>query len=142
MVRTISLFLILASILTLTSSAYSQTEKNTMTLSSGEVVCDLNGEWNALYKHYGLMQWVGDMNGTVMIAQQGKVFVGTSLTAGSFTLAGTEKIRGELDRDSIKKARYFRPDKGWVDAKGEISKDCNKLVIDDGDGVKALLERK
>ncbi len=142
MVRTISLFLILVSVLTLTSSAYSQTEKKTLALPSGEVVCDLNGEWSALYKHYGLMQWVGDINGTVKITQQGKMFVGTSLTASSFTLAGTERIRGELDKDGIKKTRYSRPDKGWVDAKGEISKDCNKLVIDDGDGVKAILERK
>ncbi len=93
-------------------------------------------------KHYGLMQWVGDINGSVKITQQGNMFVGTSLTASSFTLAGTEKIRGELDKDGIRKARYSRPDKGWVDAKGEISKDCNKLVIDDGDGVKAILERK
>ncbi len=88
------------------------------------------------------MHWVGDIKGTGKITQQGKMFVGTSLTASLFTLAGTERIHGELDKDGIKKARYSRPDKGWVDARGEISKDCNKLVIDDVDGVKAILERK
>ena len=62
MVKTIFLFLIiLASILTLIPSAHSQTEKKTVTLPSGEVVCDLTGEWNALYEHYGPMQWVGNI---------------------------------------------------------------------------------
>jgi hypothetical protein len=55
---------------------------------------------------------------------------------------GTEKIRAELDKDGIKNARYFRPDIGWTDAKSEMSKNCDKLVFDDGNGVKVILERK
>jgi len=124
------------------STAYSQTEKKTITLPSSEVICDLSGEWNALYAHYGQMQWVGDIKSMVKITQQGNMFVGTSLIATGFTPAGTEKIRCELDKDGIKKARYYRPDIGWTDAKGELSKDCNKIVIDDGHGVKTILERK
>jgi hypothetical protein len=55
---------------------------------------------------------------------------------------GTEKIRAELDKDGIKNARYSRPDIGWTDAKGEMSKNCDKVVFDDGNGVKVILERK
>jgi hypothetical protein len=116
--------------------------KNTMTLPNGEVIWDLNGEWNALYVHYGAMAWVGEIKNMVKITQQGETFVGTSLIATGFTPAGTEKIRGELDKDGIKNARYSRPDIGWTDAKGEINENCNKVIFDDGKGVKVMLERK
>jgi hypothetical protein len=142
MVKRIFLFLIIVTATsTFISTAYSQTEKKTVTLPSGEVVCDLNGEWNALHSHYGGMQWVGDLKSMVKIRLQGNMFVATSLTATSYTPAGTERIRGELDKDGIKNVWYNRPDIGWTDAKGEISEDCNKIVIDDGKGVKSILER-
>jgi hypothetical protein len=51
-------------------------------------------------------------------------------------------MRGELDKDGIKKAQYSLPNFGWTDAKGEMSEDCGKLVLDTGIGVKATLERK
>ena len=140
--RTFLFLIILAATSTFISSAYSQTEKKTITLPSGEVVCDLNGEWIALHSHYGPMQWVGDIKSMVKITLQANKFVGTSLIATGYSPAGTEKVRGELDKDGIKNIRYYRPDIDWQDAKGEISKDCNKIVIDDGQGVKTILERK
>ena len=88
------------------------------------------------------MQWVGDIKRMVKITQKGNIFVGTSLMTSGWTPVGTEKIRGELNKDGIKKARYSRPDIGWTHAKGEMSKNCNKIVIDDGKGVKVILERK
>ena len=140
--RIFSFLIIFTAILTFISIAYSQMEKRTLTLPSGEVVCDLNGEWNALYEHYGSMQWVGNIKSSLKITQQGNMFVGTSLIATGYTPAGTEKIRGELDKDGFKKVRYSRPDSGWTDVKGEISKNCDKIVFDDGSGVKGILERK
>ena len=140
--RIFSFLIIFTAILTFISIAYSQMEKRTLTLPSGEVVCDLNGEWNALYEHYGSLQSVGNIKSSLKITQQGNMFVGTSLIATIYTPAGTEKIRGELDKDGIKKARYYRPEIGWTNAKGELSKDCNKIVIDDGQSVKTILERK
>jgi len=144
MAKTIFLFLIiLASILTLIPSAHSQTEKKTVTLPSGEVVCDLAGEWNSLYEHYGPMQWVGDIKSALKITQQGNMFVGTSLIATPLQPPGTEKIRGELDKDGIKRVRYNRPDiDQWEDVKVEMSKNCDKIVFDDDKGVKGILERK
>jgi hypothetical protein len=140
--RTFLLLIILATTSTFAYVAHSQVEKKTLTLPSGEVVCDLNGEWNTLYEHYGPMQWVGNIKSMMKISQQEKVIVGTTLITTGFNPAGTEKIRGESDKDGIKNVRYWRPDIGWTDAKGEIDKDCNKIVIDDGKGVKVILERK
>ena len=143
MVRKISLFLfILVVMLTFVSIAYSQTEKNTVRLPSGELVCDLNGEWNTLYEPYGPMQHFGNIKSMIKIAQQGNMFVGKSLIDTGFTPAGTEKIRGELDKDGIKKVQLTRPDKDWSDGKAEMSKDCNKILIDDSDGLRIILERK
>jgi len=142
MVKTIFLLIILAATSPFISTAYSQTEKKTVTLPSGEVVCDLNGEWNALYEHYGPMEWVGNIKGMIMIVQQGNTFVGKTTMDSAWSPKGTEKIRAELDKDGIKNARYSRPDIGWTDAKGEMSKNCDKVVFDDGNGVKVILERK
>jgi hypothetical protein len=143
MVRKISLFLfILVVMLTSVSIAYSQTEKNTVRLPSGELVCDLNGEWNTLYEPYGPMQHFGNIKSMIRITQQGNMFVGKSLIDTGFTPAGTEKIRGELDKDGVKKVQLTRPDKDWSDGKAEMSKDCNKILIDDSDGLRIILERK
>ncbi len=143
MVRKISLFLfILVVMLTFVSIAYSQTEKNTARLPSDELVCDLNGEWNTLYEPYGPMQHFGKIKSMIKITQQGNMFVGKSLIDTGFTPAGTEKIRGELDKDGIKKVQLTRPDKDWSDGKAEMSKDCNKILIDDSDGLRIILERK
>lgn len=136
------LFVLLVS-LTFTSSAYSQTGKNTAKLAGGEVVCDLSGEWNTLYEPYGPMQHFGKMKSLIKITQEGDKFIGKSLISTGFTPAGTEKVRGELDKDGIKKVQITRPDKdNWSDVKVETSRDCNKIVIDDGDGLKMTLERK
>ncbi|HEX7533779.1 MAG TPA: hypothetical protein VF343_00875 [Syntrophales bacterium] len=128
--------------LTFMSIAYSQTGKNTVRLPNGELVCDLNGEWNTLYEPYRPMQHFGNMKSMIKITQQGNMFVGKSMIDTGFTPAGTEKIRGELDRDGIKKLQLTRPDKDWSDGKVEMSRDCNKIIIDDSDGLKMTLERK
>jgi hypothetical protein len=106
MIRKIFSFLfVLVATLTFTSIAYSQTGKNTVRLPDGELVCDLNGEWNTLYEPYGPMQHFGKMKSMIKITQQGNMFVGKSMIDTGFTPAGTEKIRGELDKDGIKKFR-------------------------------------
>jgi hypothetical protein len=143
MVKRIFLFLIiLFATSTFISTAYSQSEKKTITLQSGEVVCDLNGEWNTLYEHYGSMQWVGNLKGMLTIMQQGNTFVAKTTTDSAWSPKGTEKIRGEFDKNRIKNAQYSIPNMGWADAKGERSEDCNKIVFDTGIGVKVILERK
>ena len=143
MLKRIFLFLvIIAAMSPFISTAFSQTQKKTVTLPSGELVCDLNGEWNALYEHYGSMQWVGNINGMIMIIQQGNTFAGKTTVDSAWSAKGTDKISGELYKDGIKKAQYSVPTMGWTDAEGEISEGCDKVVLDTGIGVKVILERK
>ena len=143
MPRKLYLFLfIIVFTLTFVSIAYSQMEKNTVRLPSGELICDLNGKWNTLYEPYGPMEHFGKIKSMIKITQQGNMFVGKSLISTGFTPAGTEKIRGELNEPGIKKVQLTRPDKDWSDGKAEINKDCNKILIDDNDGLRMVLERK
>jgi hypothetical protein len=113
-----------------------------VTLETGGTVCDLNGEWNALYEHYGNMAWVGNIKGMIMMEHQGSTFVGKTTMDSAWSPKGTEKMRGELDKDGIKKAQYSVPNMGWTDVTAEMSGDCKKIVLDTGIGVKAILERK
>ena len=133
---------IITAVLTFTFIAYSQTAEKTVTLPSGEVVCDINGEWNVTYEHYGSLQHIGSPKGLVIITQQSDTFVGKTANDSMFTPKGTEKIRGLIDKEGLKKVQRTRPDSGWSNAKAVINKDCNKIEIDDGDALKIILERK
>ena len=71
--------------------------KNTVTLPNGDVIWDLNGEWNALYEHYGTMEWVGNSKGMIMMVQQDSTFVGKTTMDSAWSPKGTEKMRGEMN---------------------------------------------
>jgi len=114
----------------------------TVTIETGGNICDLNGEWNALYEHYGNMAWLGNMKGQIMMEHKGSIFVGKTTVDSALYKKGAEKMKGELDKNGIKNAQYHVPNMGWTDAKGQISDNCNQIVLDTGIGVKAILERK
>ena len=50
-------------------------------------------------------------------------------------------IRGELDKDRIKKVTIMSG-MGPLNAKGQISENGNKIIIDDGEKVRLTLIRK
>jgi hypothetical protein len=114
----------------------------TITLETGGTVCDLSGEWKALYEHYGSLAWIGNSESMIMMEHKGTTFVGKTTVDGTWYKKGAEKMKGEIDKDGIKNAQYHIPNMGWTDAKGDISEDCNKMILDTGIGVKAILERK
>jgi hypothetical protein len=148
MLKRVFLFLIiLVAPLTFMSIAYSQMEKKTITLPSGEVVCNLNGEWDALIERYLLFtapkEVVAGYKDIIKITQKGNEFVGIRLIGMEWLGKGTEAIRGKLDRNEFKEIQLlFKPSSGWQDCNGEMSKDCNKMVLDNGKDWKATLERK
>jgi hypothetical protein len=149
MMKRVFLFLtILAATQIFISIAYSQTEKGgsprTITLSSGEVVCDLNGQWTALYEYYGPYTRRGSYKDTLKVTQKDNKFVGKNLISGEAVGKDIGNIRGELDRNGIKKAQVMTDDGFWATCRGEmfLSKDCNKMVLDDGRVIKVTLERK
>jgi hypothetical protein len=112
--------------------AQAQTEepgwKKTIKLPSGEVVCDLNGEWNPLF-----MGGVGNSMGrqerdVIKITQKGKSFKGVRTIGSQFLLKGSVAIEGELDNNGFKELIY-RGDTNISHPEGKISKDGNKIEI-------------
>ncbi len=149
MMKRVFLFLtILAATQIFISIAYSQMEKGgsprTVTLSRGEVVCDLNGEWTALYEYYGPYARRGSYKDIIKVTQKDNKFDGIKLISSEGVGKDVGNIRGELDRNGIKKAQVMTDDGFWSTCSGEIflSKDCNKMVLDDGRLIKVTLERK
>jgi hypothetical protein len=116
--------------------AQAQTEeqgwKKTITLPSGEVVCDLNGEWDLLWSGRG-----GELGGqrvrnVLKITQQGDSFEGIRMLDIQYALPkGSKAIEGELDKDGIKRLIFYATGGNVIQYKGKISKDGNKIEFDD-----------
>ena len=141
----ITLVLVFALLAAFSSLAYAQMaekeRKKTVTLPSGEVIYDLNGEWAACMEHYGSWAWVGTYPEIVEIKQQGTSFVGIKLIGSQWVPKGSETIRGELDKSGFKKVQIMSA-MGPQDAEGEISESGNKIIIDAKDKIKITLIRR
>ena len=85
-------------------------------MSNGEVIYDLNGEWDA-----------DDHQGTgtniIRITQEGNNFEGILLIG-----KGVICMRGELERDGFKLLNR-KTGEGWSASTGKIYEKCNKIVI-------------
>jgi hypothetical protein len=126
------------------STLHGQGSKKTITLPSGEVVCDLNGEWDMLCENLGAYSWVGNLKDMLKITQQGGSFVGVKMIGTSYVPKDAVSIKGELDKNGIKKVRLVLQtsiDEG-IECKGQISEDGNKIIIDGGERIRATLTRK
>ena len=107
------------------STLYGQGSKKTITLPNGEVVWDLNGEWDVLIESaYG-----GTTRDVFKITQQGSSFMAIRMMGNPYMPPGAEGARGELDKNGFKKVQIMSG-MGPLDSKGQISDDGNKMVID------------
>ena len=77
----------------------------------------------------------------MIISLEGNSFVGIRKEADAFHDAGSVAIEVELDKNGIKNVQIMSG-AGPLEAKGEISDDGNKIVIDDGEKAKLTLIRK
>jgi hypothetical protein len=105
---------------------------NTITLPNGEVVYDLNGEWEAVYDvvfRFGTEDRKPSKD-IVRITQEGNKFAGIKVIGDSWVGKNQGAVQGELEKNRFGKLYAFR---GmilrWVPGKGEISEDGNKIVI-------------
>ena len=114
-----------------------QGSKNILTLPNGDVIWDLNGEWDAYGEAYGIWAGGGFFSGVAKITQTGSSFVGIRMIGAK----GTEVIRGELDKNGFKWVQYETAS-GTLNCSGKISKDGNKMEIDDGKRYKVTYTRK
>ena len=114
-----------------------------ITLPSGEKVCDLNGEWNAFFEHFGACMHAGSWKAIVKVKQEGNRFVGIKSDGGNPVTLGKEVIRGELDQTGYKKGEIYMPNWiSWANCKGKIADGCKKIIMDEGSCVQVTLERK
>ena len=119
------------------STVYGQGSKKTITLPNGEVVCDLNGEWDVVIESvYG-----GTTKDVFKITQQGSSFVAIRMRGNPWMPPGSEAMRGELDKSGFRKVQIISAT-GPLDSKGQISDDGNKMIIDDGEKCRVTYTRK
>ena len=71
---------------------------NTVTLSSGEVVYELNGEWDAVFDN----DYLGGSKSVVKITQDGNKFIGIALIENQNIEKNKEIFNGELEKSGFK----------------------------------------
>ena len=110
---------------------------NTVTLSTGGVVYDLNGEWNEVLEVTSTVQADAGKGQTVSskdvikITQGGNKFVGIRLNGNRWVEKNKEALQGELKRDRFKVIYTFVNNHyRWVPGKGEIREDGNKILLE------------
>ena len=114
---------------------------NTVELSNGDIIYDLNGEWDVSVEHYGPWTQFGVVSDISEIKQDGATFVGVTLLGSPRSPKGSEKLRGELDKIGFKKVQTITG-AGPVDLNGEILNHGDKLILDDGTKIKLTYTRK
>ncbi len=139
--KTFLVLICFISLIIFVSTLHSQGSKKTITLPSGEVVYDLNGEWDALVETYGPMAYVGSYPQIHKIMQAGSAFIGVRMIDDPNNLKGWQSLQGELDKSGFKRVTMMGVG-GSVEGKGQISEDGNKIVIDSGGGIRWTLTRK
>jgi hypothetical protein len=98
---------------------------NTVTLSTGDVVYDLKGEWDAAYHN----DYFGTKKDIVKITQEGNKFVGISLNGNEMAPKGSDTIKGELEKNGFRSVLTNYDNLEWLSSTGEIGDKCNKMVI-------------
>ena len=137
------------------STLHGQGSKKTITLPSGEVVCDLDGEWDALYENLSITSSAaGSSRDILKITQRGGSFEGVKMIGGVYVPKDAVSIKGELNKDGIAKVQVvmrilYSGDPGkmtakqdLLDCKGQISEAGNKVIIDGCEPIKVTLTRK
>jgi len=145
MARRIGMLLIvviaIVSLLGMANSQTGQGGKKTITLPNGNVIWDLNGEWDVINENYGAWSRWGVYPNIHRITQTGSSIVGVLAMDDRYYKAGYQYIGAELDKTGFLKVKIYT-NFGTLDSKGWVSEDGNKIVIDDGEKFKMTLTRK
>ena len=118
-----------------------KTWEKTITLPNGDVILDMSGEWDAFIENYGRQFAAGSYNNVEKITQTGASFEAIRMMDDPWNFKGSQSFKGELDKAGIKKVTIIGKG-GSIEAKGIISENGNKIVIDDGEVVRLTLTRK
>jgi hypothetical protein len=127
--------------LTISVSTLHGQDSKKITLSDGEMVWDLNGEWDVWIENYGPSAHAGSYRQIVKITQTGASFVAIRMIDDPFNQKGAKQLEGELDKSGIKQVTIFARI-GSFEAKGQISDEGKKIVIDNGIRYKLTFTRR
>ena len=121
--------------------------EKTVTLTSGEVILDMSGEWDSLREHYGLLSRFGSDRDILTITQDGNTFVAVKQIGSEWIPKGAESMKGALDKDGFRTVYVYawnwsEDNLGWVECKWEIGENGNKIVVYDGRTIQITLTRK
>jgi hypothetical protein len=145
--RFLSIPILILTILIIFSTAYAEEKgyKKTITLPSGEVVCDLSGQWNYEFNGRGELRTSGWSGGTITdaieITQEGGSFKGVRLKGNQFGEKGQLAVEGEMDKNGIKKMYHQLYGRTNGSFKTELSKDGNKIEINDPNFIVELIRK-
>jgi hypothetical protein len=119
--------------------------KKSITLPSGEVVCDLNGTWDYEFNGRGELKTSGWSGGTITdaieIKQEGSSFKGVRLRGNQFAEKGQVAVEGEMDKNGIKRMYHQLYGRTNGSFKAELSKDGKKIEINDPNFTVELLRK-
>jgi hypothetical protein len=113
----------------------------TIKLPNGDEVVDISGEWDTQIETYGSWSQYGKYSTITEIKQEGGSFVGIRLKATTYHPAGSETLRGELDKNGIKKLQLMTG-MGPIDAVGKISDDGKTITTDAHEKARSTMTRK
>jgi hypothetical protein len=119
------------SLMIFVSTLHGQGTKKTITLPNGDVVCDLNGEWDVFVVNYGPTTSQTSYPQVFKMSQKGNSFAAIRMMDDPWNKKGSEAVHGELDKNGINSVTIMAA-VGPSMAKGFISDDGNKIIIDDG----------
>jgi hypothetical protein len=139
-------FLCIAVILAWTGVAGAQAAPATpkVQLPSGETVWDLSGDWDAFFENYGARAHYGFYPTVWRITQTGSTVSGIRAKANPAPLAGragSPSLQGELDKDGFTQVEIVAGGGEIFPSKGQIGEDGKKIVLDNGESVRATLTR-
>ena len=113
-------------------------------LPNGETVWDLSGDWDAFFENYGARAHYGFYPTVWRITQTGSTVSGIRAKANPAPLAGragSPSLQGELDKDGFTQVEIVAGGGEIFPSKGQISEDGKKIVLDNGESVRATLTR-
>jgi hypothetical protein len=134
--------LVVFSILASSFQAFGEEWEKTVTLSNGDIILDMSGEWASHMEGYGKWDVLEDTKNVLMIEMEGSSFVGVRKKIDLYHLPDTQMIKGELDKNGIKKIHVIQKGYDPIDAEGQISMNGNKILIDANNYCRITLIRK
>lgn len=136
-------------LIALTGLTFAQTAKptamKTVKLMTGEEVCDLTGEWDALIENYGMAAIYGTYTNVVKMTQEANSFTGVRLKDNppeSPAPAGSQFVQGVIEKDGFKNVELFSGSGAKFPGKGQIIENGNKMIVDCPQRVRVSFTRK